>query len=380
MAARGQPERLYSKKTGFNQSAVHVPAAPVVEKPPEGPYAAMTPLVSVIMPVRNGQRWLREAIDSVLAQPFGDVELIVVDDGSDDATPHILDECARQDARSRVIHQAPQGVVVALNAAIAAARAPYLARLDADDRAKPDRLARQFAFMQAHPDVGLLGSWAEKLDRDGAVIGHIRPPTEAAAIARFLRRGNPFVHSSVMMRTALVRALGGYRAAFRAAEDYDLWLRLAEIGGLAMLPEYLIQYRWHDGNLTRHNAIRQAFSVRLAQRASAARRRGADDPAADLATPPDWWEPTDEASFFIDDVGFYRFLDAAPEIAPDYLPAVRRRLFGLNHTERKLAQLRLLALLRQTAPSVGLRLRMRMLIALLHPTRALGFVRGHKSS
>src|SRR5450631_1560654 len=115
----------------------------------------MTPAVSVIMPVRNGEAWLGQGIASVLSQEFADFELLIVDDGSSDGTPLILEQFSGTDARIRVIHQAPQGIVSALNCAIAAARAPYLARLDADDRAMHERLGRQVAFMQAHAEIVL---------------------------------------------------------------------------------------------------------------------------------------------------------------------------------------------------------------------------------
>src|SRR6516225_3256698 len=150
----------------------------------------MTPAISVIMPVRNGAEWLAEAVASVRAQDFGDFEFLIVDDGSDDGTAAMLAGLAAADPRIRLLRQAPQGIVAALNNAIAEARAPYLARLDADDRARPDRLGKQLAFMEAHP----------------------------------------FMHSALIMRAALVRQNGGYRAGFRAAEDYDLWLRMAPSG------------------------------------------------------------------------------------------------------------------------------------------------------
>jgi len=327
------------------------------------------------MPVRNGADWLRQAVESVLHQEWRDFELIVVDDGSGDDTVALLKELARGDDRIVLLRQAPQGIVVALNRGLAAARAPLIARLDGDDRARPDRLARQLAFMQAHPDVGLLGSAAEKIDETGTVIGRITPPSEPARLATMLARTNPFIHSTVMMRAALVRELGGYRAAFRDAEDYDLWLRVAETSGIASLPEPLIQYRWHGSNLTRLNAIRQSFSVRLAQRSAACRRAGAADPARDLAEPPDWWAAEAMTSFFAEDVGLYRFLTSDRSAAPKHLGAVERRLRSLNHVERKLAQARLRAMLGET-PFGARYIRIAALIALLHPGRALQLALG----
>ena len=172
------------------------------------------------------------------------------------------------------------------------------------------------------------------------------------------------------MRTALVRQAGGYRTAFRAAEDYDLWLRMAETGGIAVLPEILIQYRLHDTNLSRLDAIRQSFSVRLAQRSAAARRRGSSDPASGLETPPDWWAGRAETSFFAEDVALYRFLDAELEGAQDFLAAVHRRAWSLNHLERKLAQSRLNAMLQAPGLPAGRRLRLLALMTMLHPARA----------
>lgn len=324
------------------------------------------------MPVRNGARWLREAVDSVLEQQFRDFELVIIDDGSDDDTMALLERCARDDERERVrvLRQAPLGIVAALNLGIAAARAPYLARLDADDVARPDRLALQIAFIERHDRVNLVGSAAQVIDASGAVIGTIAPPTDAGKLARHLRRGNPFVHSSVMMRAELVRRLRGYRTAFGAAEDYDLWLRMAENGGIAILPERLVALRRHGGSISQRNAVRQSFSVRLAQRSAAARRSGADDPAAALAEPPDWWAAGAETAFFAPDVGFYRFLDSDRTTAPKHIAHVERRLLDLNHVERKLAQARLGEMF-EASGQAPQRLRIAALIALLHSGRAL---------
>jgi glycosyltransferase involved in cell wall biosynthesis len=337
----------------------------------------MTPAVSVLMPVRDGAAHLPESIPSVQSQTFPSFEFLIVDDGSADATPAILASFAAADPRIRVFSQPQQGIVAALNAGIAQARAPYLARLDADDVARPDRLGRQVAFMAAHPDIGLLGTWAEIIDAAGTPVGRLMPPVDPARLARVLARTNPFVHSSVMMRTALVRRLGGYRTAFRAAEDYDLWLRMAEAGGVANLAENLVQYRWHTAGQSQRDAVRQAFSTRLAQRSAAARRRGAADPAAALTAPPDWWAQEvegDAATFDADDAGLYRFLDADAQQAPHLVHAVTARLLRMNHAERRLAQARLRAMLHET-PGGWRRIGIALLIAALHPGRAFRFAR-----
>ncbi len=292
------------------------------------------------MPVRNGARWLGEAVESVVAQTLPDWELIAVDDGSTDDTPRILAEWERRDRRIRAVRQDALGLVAALNRGLADAHAPLLARLDADDRALPQRLERQLRHLDAHPDIGLLGSWAQEIDERGARRGDLKPATEPEALARILMQGNPFVHSSVMFRTDVVRRLGGFRPAFRAAEDYDLWLRIAETAKLANLPEPLVEYRWHSGNVTSRNAIRQAFSVRLAQRSAQMRRDTGRDPADGLSGPPDWRAPEADASFYADDAALYRLLELADPDAgageADFAPLAAR--FGeLNHAERSLA-------------------------------------------
>jgi glycosyltransferase involved in cell wall biosynthesis len=332
----------------------------------------MTPAVSVIMPVRNGAAFLRESVASIRSQDFASFEFLVTDDGSTDATPALLAAFAAADPRVRIFRQPPQGIVAALNAAIAQARAPYLARLDADDQARSDRLGRQFAFMEAHPEIGLIGTWAEVIDGAGNAVGRLRPPPDPGRLARVLARTNPFVHSSVMMRTALVRRLGGYRAAFRAAEDYDLWLRMAEASGVANLADDLVRYRRHPASQSQRDAVRQAFSVRLAQGCATARRGGAADPAAALTAPPDWWAKDAETAFYGDDVELYRFLDSDAVQRPRHVHAVTARLFRLSHVERRLAQQRLRVMMRETP--AGLRhLEIAMLIAGLHPGRALRF-------
>lgn len=304
----------------------------------------MTPQVSVIMPVRNGARWLRESIESVIAQTFRHFELLAIDDGSTDETPQILAELAARDDRVVVMRQESLGLVAALNRGLAEAQSALIARLDADDRAAPQRFERQVRHLQNHPEIGLLGSWAQKIDGHAKSIGQLRPETRPEALAGILMRTNPFVHSSVMFRTAIVRRLRGYRVAFQAAEDYDLWLRIVEVAKVANLPEHLVQYRLHDANVTQSEAIRQAFSVRLAQRSAKARRETGFDPADNLTIPPNW--RSESVSFYAEDAALYRLLDLADSaIAPDVTFAetdfspLLERIAELSHAERNLAAL-----------------------------------------
>ena len=145
-----------------------------------------------------------------------------------------------RDPRLVVERQARAGLAVALNRALARARAPLVARLDADDVALPARLERQRAFLQAHPEVGLLGTAARVVDESGRDVDDHPPPEDDRAIRRALIRRNPFVHSSVMLRRALVSAVGGYDVSFAVAQDYDLWLRLSAVTRMANLAEPLV--------------------------------------------------------------------------------------------------------------------------------------------
>jgi Glycosyl transferase family 2 len=335
----------------------------------------MQPRISVIMPVRDGARWLGEAIASITAQTLSDLELIVIDDGSVDQTAALVEASARADARVRLFRQGRLGLVAALNCGLTAARGALIARMDADDRSAPQRLQRQSEHLRNHPEIGLLGSWAERIDADGAVRGVLKPAVAPDALAALLSRTNPFVHSSVMVRAAVLCAVGLYRPAFEGAEDYDLWLRVAEVTQVANLPECLLQYRWHSASATHRAGVRQLFSTRLAQRAARERSRGGNDPTAGLATPPDWRASQAESSLLYGDlVPLFRLLELADRadgagngVTAD-LSVLGDRSIALTHAERRMAQLALLNLLRQ-----GQKDRAKLLsqFVRLHPLRAL---------
>jgi glycosyltransferase involved in cell wall biosynthesis len=340
----------------------------------------MPPCVSVIMPVRNGGRWIGEAIASLAAQTFADFELLVVDDGSNDDSGHIVAAAARHDARIKLIAQPPTGVAAALNRGLDAATGRLIARLDADDRAYPPRLERQVAFLAANPAIGLVGSWADVIDADGATIGGRRPETAPAALARILAQRNPMLHSSVMWRAGLTAAAGRYRQAFEAAEDYDLWLRMAEHAPIANIPEALVQYRQHGRAVSRRDNLRQLFSARLARRAAQARRTTGADPADALTAPPDWSAAGAERAFYRDDARLYRFLDLAtnanaPMAADIILPDGLSGEFRLTHDERRLAQFALWkAMTSGRALSPRQRLRLAYDFVRLHPARAIEII------
>jgi len=336
----------------------------------------MTPLVSVIMPVQDGARWLAAAITSIQQQSLPDFELLIVDDGSVDESAEIAGAYSKVDPRIQVILQSRLGLVVALNRGLIDARAPLIARLDADDRAYPHRLARQSEYLAQNEDIGLLGAWADKIDAEGRITGTLQPASTPHELARLLLRTNPFVHSSIMLRKQVLQNAGLYRPAFQGAEDYDLWLRLSELTQIAILPERLLQYRVHTGSVSSTARLRQLFSTRLAQRAAQDRQRGAYDPTIHLTAPPDWSLPDALQSPVYGDLArLYHLLSAADSIASravDLSPLDDPRLV-LTHAERKMAQVALLTLIKRGTLYTNRTALFRQFIR-LHPPRALAFL------
>lgn len=243
------------------------------------------PAVSVIIPVWNCERYLQEAIESVLSQSLRDFELIVVNDGSSDRSEEIASGFLR-DPRVRIINQPNSGVVAARNAGLRAAKAEFVAFLDADDMAMPDRLSKQFAYMHEHPEVAVLGSHITHFTDAKKILHTEEFPVGPARVTRGLESRNTIAQPSVMLRKQMAIAAGGYRDAFRfGAEDYDLWLRLAENHLLDNLPEALTFYRIHTDSLTHKRRYEQGFGALAAACAHRRRLAGLPDPLEGLKTP-----------------------------------------------------------------------------------------------
>jgi len=212
----------------------------------------MAPKVSVVMAVHNGERYLKESIESILTQTFADFEFLIVDDGSTDSTGNILVRYADRDARIRLITNEDNiGLTKSLNKGIGLARGDYIARMDADDISLLERLGKQADYLDAHPDVGVLGAAVQLLDSSGKVGDTWTFPEEHG----FLKWSlcffyNPIVHPTVMVRRKILRQAGGYNEEMAVSQDYDLWCRLIHLTRFGNLQKVLLLLRKHESNIT----------------------------------------------------------------------------------------------------------------------------------
>jgi glycosyltransferase involved in cell wall biosynthesis len=234
--------------------------------------------LSILMPVHNGALYLEEALASLAAQSFADFELVVVDNASTDATPRLLARWAEREPRLRTLRLERNRLSASLNQAARLARAPILARLDADDVARADRLERQMAALAEQPALGLLGSSATLIDGAGRHLGEVRPPRGDRDIRQRHRTSCGIIPSSSIMRAEVFWAAGGYREGLNISEDFDLWLRMGERCSFANLPEPLISYRIHTASVTARQPVRMALASFCVSAAAEARRTGQAEP------------------------------------------------------------------------------------------------------
>jgi hypothetical protein len=239
---------------------------------------AQRPAISILMAVRDGAAFLDNALTSLERQDFLDFEIVLVDNGSRDETARIIAAWVAREPRLKPFRLERPGLARSLIHAVSFARAPILARLDADDIAMPSRLRLQYAAMQRNPSTGLLGSSAEIINDLGQKIGERHLPTTDWELKEFLKSGNPFVHSSIMMRRDAYERAGGYRDGLRVCEDFDLWCRMAEVTGIANLDIPLVQYRLHRDGMSFRQATRIALTDTCIVAAQLARRSGKPEP------------------------------------------------------------------------------------------------------
>ena len=223
------------------------------------------PRVSVLMPVFNSAPFLSASIASLLNQTLADIQIVTINDGSTDGSGEMLSRLAAADRRIEVYHRPNRGMVATLNEGIELCRGEFIARMDADDIALPQRLEQQLAHMQSRPATLALGSAIQYLGPYGLTAIRTHPPVAASDVERELPRRNCISHPTVMFRKHAVQAVGGYRPPYVHAEDYDLWLRLRSRGSLENLPQVLLQYRIHQGQISARHLRVQAISVAAAR-------------------------------------------------------------------------------------------------------------------
>lgn len=232
------------------------------------------PIVSILMPVYNAERYVGEAVESMIKQTFEEFEFIIIDDGSTDGSLAIIKAYALRDERIRLISRENSGIVATRNELLGKSIGQYCALLDADDVALPERLSRQVEYMEQHPQCVVVGSRILLIDSDGEPIRKMVNLFTHEQIDNQLLEGIVHLyHTSVMMRREAVENVGGYRDGYAPAEDVDLYLRLAECGQLVNLPDVLTQYRQH---LASEGYAHQQLQLRCADAAvnSARLRRG----------------------------------------------------------------------------------------------------------
>jgi len=201
-----------------------------------------TPKVSVVMSVYNGEKYLREAIESILNQSFREFEFIIVNDGSTDKTTEIIG--SYNDSRIAIINNEKNiGLTKSLNKGLKIVKGEYVARMDADDISLPERLEKQVKFLDSHKNVGLVGAPPILIDERGNGLRLIKMKTKSEEIKKGLWKGNQFCHGSVMFRKECLEKAGFYREEFKTAQDYDLWLRISEFWNIANLKEPLYNLR-----------------------------------------------------------------------------------------------------------------------------------------
>lgn len=233
-----------------------------------------TPTISVLMPVYNAERYVAQAVQSILDQTFRDFEFLIIDDGSTDRSLAVLEELAESDPRIRLISRPNTGYVVALNEMLDLAHGEFIARMDADDVCLPSRFKKQLDWFERNPNGVATGSWVLAIDPEGDPLTVWRGPVNHKAIddAHLSGVGSTIAHPSSMMRADALRRIDGYNVEMQPAEDLDLFLRLGKIGELGNVPEVLLQYRHHLSSVSHQNRRIQRCNADRAVNAARVRR------------------------------------------------------------------------------------------------------------
>lgn len=202
----------------------------------------LNPRVSVLMSIYNGEKYLCESIDNILNQTFTDFEFLIIDDGSTDRTLEILQDY--NDPRIRIITNKKNiGLAKSLNEGLKIAKGKYIARQDSGDISHPERLAKQYYFLENNKEYGLVGSWTEVIDGNNNHIQYWKQESEPELIFYILSFRNCLTHTSVMFKRDFVIELNGYNERFKKSQDYELWYRISRKKKIYVIPEYLVKWR-----------------------------------------------------------------------------------------------------------------------------------------
>lgn len=242
----------------------------------------MHPKISVIMSVYNGEAFLHETIASILNQTFSDFEFIIINDGSTDNTSTILESFT--DSRIRVFNQENIGLTKSLNIGLEKAKGEYIARQDTDDISDLQRLEYEVDFMKNHPDVGLVGTCGTVINEKGKFLQSWKLPENHYNINEMLLCGNSFIHGSVLFRRECLTTVGHYREEFEYAQDYDLWLRIAEQYKVANIDKELYKYRLSANAISRKKMKEQLYYHLLIMQLARERRTTGTDSLDEVDT------------------------------------------------------------------------------------------------
>tara|TARA_B100001769_G_C22068609_1_gene575057 strand:+ start:508 stop:1488 length:981 start_codon:yes stop_codon:yes gene_type:complete len=244
-----------------------------------------SPKVSVLMSVYNEEPFLSDAIKSILNQTFKDLEFIIIDDGSTDRSCDIIEKFKANDPRVIFLKQANQGLVASLNKGLGIAKAPLIARMDADDIALEKRLEKQVNYMNLNPEVLALGTAIRIIDKNNSLIKDVIFPSLKEDLMELMQLDNQIAHPSVLYRKKSVINVGGYREILQYAEDFDLWLRLSEVGPIDNLNEVLLHYRDHPKNISKVENHSQRIAALCARYSSLRRKENKKDPLDEIEPP-----------------------------------------------------------------------------------------------
>jgi len=213
-----------------------------------------SPAVSVLMPAYNAQKYIGEAIESILNQTYKDFELIIIDDNSSDTTWKTILRYQKKDLRIHAYRNEKNlKLSNTLNKGIALAKGKYIARMDADDWSYPDRLQKQVSFMEKHPKVGIVGGAMEIMKADGSVVAKREYNLTDAEIRKYLFIYSPYSHPLVMLRKNILLKTDLYNTIYNPAEDYDLYFQIGMYSQFANLPDTLLRYRVIENSMTTGN-------------------------------------------------------------------------------------------------------------------------------